>query len=179
MGQEDNFTWTSIPAYHNLRICQDESIIILVHHDDMAMTRYTIQLYDAQTGATVFDPLHTNGSIMAVSDDGSKIVLYDWDSKAASLFDMALGGSSKVIAVFDNFVHRHAILFLGESKIAYILDECLIIRSLATGNIIFRHGIPEDQYYERGYSTIHATPDGARVVICGLLTCTVWDVGDI
>ncbi len=148
-------------------------IIILVHPDD------TIQLYDARSGATVFDPLHTDGHIITVSDDGSKIILQDWDSKAASLFDMALGGSSMVIAIFDGFVEEHGkALFLGESKIAYILNKHLIIQSLVTGNILFRHGIPKDEYYDGGYS-VCTTLDGARVVILSLVNCMVWDVGDL
>ncbi len=172
IGQEDNFAWTSIPAYCDLRIHRDGSIIILVHPDD------TIQLYDARSGATVFDPLHTDGHIIAVSDDGSKIILQDRDSKAASLFDMALGGSSMVIAIFDGFVEHGKALFLGESKIAYILNERLIIQSLVTGNILFHHGIPKDEYDDGGYG-VRATPDGARVVISGLVDCMVWDVGDL
>ncbi len=96
----------------------------------------------------------------------------------ASLFDMALGGSSTVIAGIDNAIFENEMLFLGESKIAYIYNECLIIQSLATNNILFHHGIPDDHNYKGKYS-IYATPDVARVVICGYAACTVWDVRDL
>ncbi len=99
--------------------------------------------------------------------------------KQQVFFDMALGGSSMVIAIFDGFVEEHGkALFLGESKIAYILNKHLIIQSLVTGNILFRHGIPKDEYYDGGYS-VCTTLDGARVVILSLVNCMVWDVGDL
>ncbi|KAK0234412.1 hypothetical protein EDD85DRAFT_792463 [Armillaria nabsnona] len=182
IGQEDNFAWISIPtsnchdpapstklgrrgqrlrprvypdfrANRDLRICRDGSKVIFSHYDN------TIQLYDARTGTALFDPLHIDGWVIGVSDDGSKCVFHNRNPKSIRICDMNLGG--KVIAVIDSgeFV---PISFLGRSKIAYIIHQCLFIQSLVTGDILFRHGIPESR--ERGRRWIQATPDGTRII---------------
>ncbi|KAK0439720.1 uncharacterized protein EV420DRAFT_1650768 [Desarmillaria tabescens] len=162
--QEDNFVWTSIPAHRELQINRSGSTILLRYHND------TIQLCDARTGAAVFDSLHSDKYLVGDSDDGTKIALCDLNSDVTSVFDMALGG--KVIVVLDGRVGR--VLLFGE-KITYELNKCLIIQSLETGDILFRHGIPEHW----GPYHIDATPDGTRVITYNSRTCMVWDVGDL
>ncbi|PBK98181.1 hypothetical protein ARMGADRAFT_1075044 [Armillaria gallica] len=199
IGQEDNFAWISIPtsnchgpapsaklgrrgqrlrprvypdfrANRDLRICRDGSKVIFTHYDN------TIQLYDTRTGTALFDPLHIDGWVIGVSDDGSKIVFHNRNPKAIRICDMNLGG--KVIAVIDSSaVEFVPISFLGRSKIGYIIHQCLFIQSLVTGDILFRHGIPEPP--ERGRYWIQATPDGARIITHDDGKCMVWDVGDL
>ncbi|KAK0200219.1 hypothetical protein DFS33DRAFT_1395744 [Desarmillaria ectypa] len=170
IGQEDNFTWTSIPAYQELHVCRDGSMIILRDHDD------TIQLYDARTGAAVFDPLCTDALLKGVSDDGSKIVLLGGSSAVMRVYDMTLGG--KIIAVMNHVARDVAVLFLGGSKIACILRKRLIIQSLVTGDILFSHGIPEDPTWSH---YMKVTPDGTRVLTCNAIDTSmmVWDIGDL
>ncbi len=168
IGQENKFVWTPIPAHQSLDICQDGSTIILSHHNS------TTQLYDMQTGAAVSNPLqgHTGISII---DDRSQIMLHDWDSRVIRVFDMTLDG--KVITVINDAEDYVPFSFVGGSKIAYVLHECLIIQSLVTGSILFRHGIPS-----AGMSVtvrLQATPDGARVVIYRHDECMIWDVEDL
>ncbi|PBK66630.1 hypothetical protein ARMSODRAFT_352149 [Armillaria solidipes] len=172
IGQEDSFVWTPIPVYQSLDICRDGSIITLSHHDS------TIQLYDTQTGAAVFNPLqsHTNEFIMDISNDGPKIALHDQDSRVIRVLDITLGG--KVTTVIDEVVDNFMpFSFVGGSKIAYILQRCLIIQSVVTGSILFRYGIPKA--FSR--PIIKATPDGGRVVIYEFhgSKCMVWDVRDL
>lgn len=199
IGQEDNFAWISIPtsnchgpapstklgsrgqrlrprvypdfqANRDLRICRDGSKVIFTHYDN------TIQLYDTRTGTALFDPLHIDGCVIGVSGDGSKIVFRNRNPKAIRICDMNLGG--KVIAVIDCSAGEFVpISFLGRSKIAYIIHQCLFIQSLVTGDILFRHGIPEPP--ERGRYWIQATPDGARIITHDDGKCMVWDVGDL
>ncbi|KAK0234409.1 hypothetical protein EDD85DRAFT_955231 [Armillaria nabsnona] len=186
VGQEHSFTWTSIPrsnyrgrsefpAYQDLCICRDGSKIVLSHQ---LPSGDIIKLCDARTGTTVLrvSPLDIEGHIIAVSDDGTKVALHNRHPKMIRVIDMNMDG--EVVTVIHDAVEYMPISFLGGSKIAYILHQCLIIQSLVTSNILFRHGIPE--YQEEGRYHIQATPDGTRVVTHDPYeTCMVWDVGDL
>ncbi|KAK0481276.1 hypothetical protein IW261DRAFT_1562554 [Armillaria novae-zelandiae] len=168
-GQEDNFAWIPIPMYKYLSVCEDGSIIALHHHDD------TIQLYDTQTDAAVFDPvqIHADEHIFCISDDGSKMAFRNFYAMSIRAFDMTLG---RVTNVFKRKVDD--IMFVGVSKIAYICNKQFIIQSFEKDSVLLCYDF---SLTGSEYDRIRATQDGARVVIYDFhgSECMVWDAEDL